>query len=322
MEFNYRNFCSYIDELVRYKNELNEIIKTNGLIVITNGNKIYSFFIDGTNFGFGDYALTYWGIESVFEGDYRRVYHNNFTWYNHGYSVYTDYPAKAITEKVEQLSHRMESLDKYFDDVNVTYFIGDKGYLIISAYDKEKIKELINVKEDVFVWQNKKGSLTVRIENFNQNGAPFNVTQAFTPFRQSFMNYKPMVKQPIPLDAICEIPCYRFYNEKVLSEVWDLIQHYILYCNQYLVFSEKTPWNGHPGYYFCNSPEETVKRPMETQIFIKATGYNAIKCYEIPYNTIEGSYTYIVGLDSSDCEKNIHLYNYIKLKEFVKSRFH
>ena len=122
-------------------------------------------------------------------------------------------------------------------------------------------------------------------------------------------------KYHIPYDAICKVS-----YKKDIYKIESLLSQFIFYSNNFLVFSEKPLWNGYPGYYFCNSLLETVERPMETQIFIKEAAKNAIKCYEVPYNTIEGTTTYIVGLTAEEFG-DLYTKDYMDLENFIKNIF-
>ena len=123
-------------------------------------------------------------------------------------------------------------------------------------------------------------------------------------------------KYHIPFDAICKIS-----YKKDTTKIEVILSRYIVnYSGHFLVFSDKNPWNGLPGYYFCNSLLETVERPMETQIFIKEAAKNAIKCYEVPYNTIEGTTTYIVGLTAEEFG-DLSTKDYMDLENFIKNIF-
>ena len=122
-------------------------------------------------------------------------------------------------------------------------------------------------------------------------------------------------KYQIPADAICKIS---FKKDTTMIEV--ILSKYIVnYSDHFLVFSEKIPWNGLPGYYFCNYFSDTVERPIETQIIIQNYRNNAIKCSETPYNTIESTTTYIIGLSYLEYEQLIKD-DYMGIAKFVKSK--
>ena len=202
MVFSLKAFCSYADELARLLKLLNDIIQTNGLIVISNKNKIFTF----TEYiSFNDFSLSYWGINTKLEGEFIAAKHRYFTWLNIGKAYRTKPLTSTVTDRVEQLSDQAEHLDNYFDDVNVTYYIGDKGYVIIATDDKDKIKRILKVKEDVFDWRNANGTLTVRLESRAENGASFNVKQVFaSPTERTFPSSFYLGYQPVdPLSKTC-----------------------------------------------------------------------------------------------------------------------
>ena len=122
-------------------------------------------------------------------------------------------------------------------------------------------------------------------------------------------------KYHIPFDAICKIS-----YKKDTTKIEVILSKYIRnYSDHFLVFSEKNPWNGLPGYYFCNNFVDTVERPIETKIILRNESNNAIKCSETPYNTIESTTTYIIGLAQSEYEQLIKD-DYMGIAKFVKSK--
>ena len=161
MEFNLKNFCSYIDELVRYKKELEVIIRGYGKVEVTNDNKIYVF-IDYTNFN--DFALTYWGVNPKLEGEFVTANHKYFTWINNAAAYSTKELTKALTERIEQLIDNMEFLNTYFDDVKIDFLLGERSTVVIKTNDKDKVKKLLKVKEDSFDWQNANDTFAVYIQ--------------------------------------------------------------------------------------------------------------------------------------------------------------
>ena len=161
MEFNLKNFCSYIDELARYKKELEVISRGYGKIEVTNDNKIYTF-IDYVTFN--DFALTYWGVNIKSDGEFITANHKYFTWINNATAYTTTDLTKALTDRIEQLIDSMDFLNTYFDDVKIDFLLGERSTVIIKTIYKDKIKKLLKVKEDSFDWQNVNCTFAVYIQ--------------------------------------------------------------------------------------------------------------------------------------------------------------